>query len=117
MRDFHIAHYRLMQKDTCPFWQDYHCMTLPDSLQYRLTLFLSRGRIAAYENDLISDQHWTAFLLGLNLWPERYDPVADTLSEEYFIDLHQKVRTTIANTVSKMPYHQEFIDRYCAANQ
>lgn len=117
IRDFHIAHHTLMQRMDSSFGKLCQNIQSPDTLQHRLDLFCHRGRVAAYEYDVVSDQLWIAFLLGLNLWPERVDPLADNLRIEDAVAFHQRIKTAVKNTANKMPRHNEFLARYCPARQ
>ena len=44
-RDFAIAHYKLNGRRGDAFWDACREMKLPDSLQYRIDLYASRGRV------------------------------------------------------------------------
>ena len=114
LRDFHIAHQLLLHSDSA-FGRLCQEKSPPITLQHRLDLFRHRGRIGAYEYDVISDQLWAAFFLGLNCWPERYDIMTDSLAEKELLQQHQHIRQAVQKTVDAMPNHHEVLARYCPA--
>ena len=114
LRDFHIAHQLLLHTNSA-FGRFFQKKSPPITLQHRMDLFRHRGRIAAYEYDVISDQLWAAFFMGLNCWPERYDIMTDALVEKELLKQHQHIRQAVQKTVDAMPNHQEVLARYCRA--
>src|SRR3546814_3234394 len=56
-------------------------MDIPDSLARRIELWRLHGRIFRESAELFGATSWIAVMLGQNIWPDRYDPVADTLDE------------------------------------
>lgn len=114
LRDFHIAHQHLMHTHSA-YGSLCQQKPIPVSLQHRLELFRHRGRIAAYEYDVISDSLWAAFFFGLQIWPERYDVMTDALTEKELRQQHQHIKAAIQKTVVAMPSHQQVLTRYCPA--
>ena len=114
LRDFHIAHHILLQSDSV-FARLREKTAVPPTLQHRIDLFRHRGRIAAYEHEVISDQLWAAFFLGAGLWPESYDIMTEALPEQALIQNHQRIRMAIRTAADAMPHHHELLARYCPA--
>src|SRR3546814_20342240 len=81
VRDFIILHYKATQRDDTPFWRHVAAMDIPDSLARRIELWRLHGRIFRESAELFGATSWIAVMLGQNIWPDRYDPVADTLDE------------------------------------
>src|SRR3546814_11716433 len=82
VRDFIILHYKATQRDDTPFWRHVAAMDIPDSLARRIELWRLHGRIFRESAELFGATSWIAVMLGQNIWPARYDPVADTLDED-----------------------------------
>ena len=115
VRDFIILHYNATQRDDTEFWRYCRTMTVPDSLQEKYDLFLSRGRVWRENEELFNDTSWFAVMIGQNLHPRSYDPVADVLSVAETRRRLAQTRSAIANSADYMPRHMEFIAEHCAA--
>lgn len=112
LRDFHIAHQVTMHSDSA-FARLCSEAPIPAPLQHRIDLFLHRGRIAAYEYEVMSDQLWAAFFLGAGLWPKRYDIMTEALPERELLQNHQRIRAAISKAANAMPNHHELLASYC----
>lgn len=113
VRDFIILHYVANERDE-PFWRDCRNMSIPDSLAHRIELFRSRGKVARHYGQLFMDPSWIAVMLGQNVTPERWDPLADAIPLEELIRQADEQRTLLHQAIDCMPTHAEFIERYCA---
>ncbi len=49
-------------------------------------------------------------MLGQGIMPKHYHSIFRTMSDEELIGHLSNTRNTIANAVSKLPSHQEFVD-------
>ena len=115
IRDFIILHYNANQRDDSPLWRECREMKLPDSLVEKYDIFRSRGRIFRENEELFNDTSWFAVMIGQNIRPERFDPVAEILSvEETRRRLHQTAEA-IRNSADHMPTHEAFIREHCSA--
>jgi tryptophan halogenase len=54
-------------------------------------------------------------LLGQGIMPKHYHLIYNTMSDEELHHHLSTTRKTIADAVSKLPNHQEFVDHYCKA--
>jgi tryptophan halogenase len=114
IRDFIIAHYKLVG-GTSPLWRYCREMKVPDSLQEKLDVFASAGRIFADKHDLFREVSWIQVLIGQGLIPERYDPAVDITSAEEILTHLDGVEQTISKCVDVMPYHGDYIQNTCRA--
>ena len=114
IRDFIIVHYNRTERPG-EFWQYCREMKLPDSLQERLELFRSYGRVIRDERELFPVQSWLYLLTGQGVTPEGYDPIADTLTAEQVQQTLEDIRTVTARCAAAMPSHEEFIAQHCRA--
>lgn len=114
IRDFIILHYVANRRDE-PFWRDCRHMAIPDTLAHRLELFRSRGKVARYDGQLFADASWVAVMLGQDVLPQRWDPLADIVP---LAELQQKadaLRNQLHAAVARMPSHRQFIESNCKA--
>lgn len=116
VRDFIILHY-IANERTEPFWEQRRQMAIPDSLRERVELFRSKGRIFRFEDELFGEANWLSVLLGQGIEPTAWDPMADAIDTA---DAARKVagmRRAIRETALRLPTHEDYINRYCAAPQ
>lgn len=115
VRDFLIIHYRMTERDDSELWR--HCRNIvpPDSLQARIDLFRSYGRIEREDNELFPIQSWLYVLVGQNVMPSGYDPLADMLDPQAIQTNLDDIRKVVRKCAEAMPQHQEFINQHCSA--
>lgn len=112
LRDYHLAHYVLTRRQpTSNFWQDCQSIALPDTVEQQLALFYKRGKFA-HENEWIPKAMWASLYIGFGLLPERYDPFIDRLSERELQEKIHRIKKIIAQTVTKMPVHADYLEHY-----
>jgi tryptophan halogenase len=114
IRDFLIVHYNQTELEG-EFWRHCRNLQLPDSLQARLELFRGYGRIVREENELFTVQSWLYLLVGQEVRPAGYDPLADTLPPEQAMRALNDIRGVVARCAATMPSHEAFIAQHCAA--
>ena len=73
IRDFIILHYHLTERDDTPFWR--HCRTMercPRTLQAKMRLYRSQGRIVRDGPELFAEVAWLQVMHGQGLRAEGY---------------------------------------------
>lgn len=115
IRDFIILHYFANQRTDSPFWKRCREMAIPDTLQAKLDLFRSTGRIFREHEELFIEIGWFQILTGQNIVPESYHPLADAITSDQLKDFLGDVKTIIAKAAVKLPTHKEYIAARCAA--
>ena len=115
IRDFIIAHYKATQRDDTEFWNYCRTMSVPDSLQEKLDLFKSSGRLFREGDELFSEVSWLAVLFGQNIVPQGYHPLVDTLNETALRDYIHSIKGVIERSVESMPTHIDYINEHCKA--
>jgi tryptophan 7-halogenase len=113
-RDFLILHYKATERTDAPLWATCKDMEIPQTLQYKLDQFKAAGRIVASEIELFRNPSWLAVFIGQQVWPERYDPLADMRGVDGAGRL-AGLRRAMSDALEGMPSHQDFIDHYCKA--
>jgi len=108
-RDFVALFYALSDRDDSNFWR--HCQSLetPATLEVRLSLFRSRGRLSWDAEEIFSRDNWVSALLGLNCLPRACDPLVDVADPELVRQFMDEVRQAVRATVTEMPRHEAFL--------
>ena len=109
LRDFIILHYCQNQRDD-PFWQHCRRMALPDSLAEKIALFRESGKTSVGYGDLFQDIAWQQVMLGQELLPEDFHPLANTIDDKQLEGFMGEVRGHIADVVKGLPDYQRFLD-------
>jgi tryptophan 7-halogenase len=112
IRDFLLVHYTRTQREG-EFWEYCRNIELPGSLAERLDLFRGYGRIVRSENELFNVQSWLYLLVGQEVWPSGYDPMANTLTVEQSQRALDEIHRVVAECAAKMPLHEAFIAQHC----
>ncbi|MGQ0798781.1 MAG: tryptophan halogenase family protein [Pseudomarimonas sp.] len=116
IRDFLILHYHATERDDTPFWNYCRTMSIPDSLQQKMDLFKSNGRVFRDGNELFAEPSWIQVMHGQRLRPKSYHPLVDIHSEQAVREHVHGVHGVIANCVKAMPTHEAFIAKHCATS-
>ena len=115
IRDFIILHYHATQRTDTPFWA--HCgqMDIPDTLRQKINLFKATGRVVREGAELFTEDAWLQVMIGQNILPEDYHPLAEQLTTEQMSEYLTNLKTIINGAVTKMPSHDDFIAKNCKA--
>ena len=114
IRDFLILHYHATERSDTPFWDYVRTMSIPDSLQHKMELFRSNGRVFREHTEMFAEPSWVQVMHGQRVQPRGYHPLVDNLSDEKLREHCDTVRGVIANCVRAMPTHEDFIAKHCA---
>jgi len=113
-RDFIILHYKVTNRNDSPFWRHCRNMEIPQQLAHRIKLFEDTGRVFRKNNELFDDS-WMQVMIGQGLTPKSYHPIVDNMSEEELIKFLKHIKSNIANVVTQLPAHGDFIKQYCSS--
>lgn len=111
-RDFIILHYKVTKRNDSPFWRHCRNMEIPQQLAHRIKLFADTGRVFRKNNELFDDS-WMQVMIGQGLTPKSYHPIVDNMSEDELIKFLKHIKSNIANVVTQLPAHDDFIKQYC----
>lgn len=114
VRDFHAAHYasiKMQVKSPHSFWSQ---IELPESLQYRLNLFMECGRVLPDENSLIDPSQWIHLLIGLGCWPRNYDYIASHLSNDIYWQYSQQIMNNVQDVAKTLPDYNSYMKAFVA---
>ncbi|HMA49482.1 MAG TPA: tryptophan halogenase family protein [Magnetospirillaceae bacterium] len=115
VRDFLIFHYHANQRRGEALWDRLREMKIPDSLAEKIELFRRRGFAIFPNQTLFQEPNWLAVMLGQELMPEGYDPLANHGDLEQMRAGFEETRRIVAGTAEAAPSHQEMLDRVLAS--
>jgi tryptophan halogenase len=114
VRDFIVLHYWGNRRPGA-FWDYCRDMELPPTLQRKIDLWRSNGRIFREDDELFSEESWIQVFLGHGIVPRSYDPLVAIKSDPEIDRYLGNIAATIQRCVDVMPEHTEYIARYCPA--
>ncbi len=109
VRDFVVLHYKATQRDDTEFWRYVRDMEVPESLARRMELWRLHGRVFRENAELFALPSWVAVMLGQNIWPERYDPIADTLDPAKVASAMAQMRESYRAAAARLPSQEAFL--------
>jgi len=115
IRDFLILHYKTTARNDSAFWDYCRTMPIPDTLQRKMDLFGSNGRIHHEQDELFTEMSWLQVMVGQGLVPRAYHPFAELRPEAEVHAYLQNVEQVIARCVAAMPTQADFIAAHCKA--
>ncbi|MFC4311498.1 tryptophan halogenase family protein [Steroidobacter flavus] len=114
IRDFLILHYKAVERNDTPFWDDCRTMPIPEELQRKIDLFAAGGRIVRHNDELFTEVGWLQVLLGQGVRPAGYHPLAEQLSAGELAEFMNMIRSVIQHETGAMPLHADFVAGHCA---
>jgi tryptophan halogenase len=117
IRDFLILHYKATERDDSEFWNYCRTMPIPDTLQRKIDLFRSNGRVFRDLQELFAEPSWLQVMIGQRIVQRGYHPFADLRPEAEVEAYVRNVAEVIAKCVKVMPTQAAFIAEHCAATQ
>jgi tryptophan halogenase len=115
IRDFIVLHYKATTRDDSPLWDYCRNMSVPETLQRRMDLFRSNGRIYREGTELFAEVSWFQVMFGQHVRPKGYHGLADSRSDELVEKMLADVYRVMHGVVEQMPTHEQFIERNCKA--
>jgi tryptophan halogenase len=112
IRDFIILHYHANQREGEPFWDELRAMEIPEPLQHKIDLFRSSGRPVHSFDELFDSRAWIQVMIGQNIIPESYHPIADLLPEPRLKEFLDGLERSHVAEVSRMPDHGAFVAKF-----
>ncbi|WP_158972023.1 tryptophan halogenase family protein [Paraglaciecola sp. L3A3] len=112
IRDFLLLHYVANDRNDSPMWAYFKNMTLPDSLQEKLDLWMHRAYIQRYEIGAFLPPSWVAVLLGQNLIPHNVDPRVQAFVGDHIRARANAMREDIKLGLHQAEEHRAFLNRY-----
>jgi tryptophan halogenase len=117
IRDFIILHYHANQREGDAFWDGLREMQVPEPLQHKIDLFRSTGRVVPSFDELFDSRAWIHVMIGQNIIPETYHPIADQLPEPRLKEFLEGLERAHLEQVRRMPEHGAFIAKFAPMKQ
>jgi tryptophan halogenase len=115
IRDFIILHYFQNARVGEPFWDHCRNLSIPDSLRHRIELFRENAGIFCAADDLFQLNSWLQVMWGQGVTPRDSHPFVEAVAPRDRQGYLQDLRGLIAQAAQRLPGHEEFIARHCAA--
>ena len=115
IRDFIVLHYCTSKRDDSPFWKMWQHIAIPESLQNKLALFKSQGRLMKNDLDLFASDSWYAVLEGMGVKPNSYDPTVDASNFELIQNILKESEVALKRNVQQLMSHEDYITRILAS--
>jgi tryptophan halogenase len=117
IRDFIILHYYANQRFGEPFWDDLRAVEIPEPLRRKIDLFRTTARVSASFDELFDARAWHQVLLGQNIMPETYHPIADLLPQARLNEFLDGLERSHVEEVSHWPDHGAFVSKFARVNR
>jgi len=115
VRDFVILHYKATRRDDSDFWNYCRTMDVPDSLDSKLELWRSKGRLFREGRELFGAASWVAVLLGQGIVPEEQEPAVGAIDPQMASEALEKMRLSYRKMAEHMPLHADYVGGACPA--
>jgi len=114
IRDFIILHYWANRREG-EFWESMRSMELPRTLQDKIDVWRSNGRIFRENDELFAEESWIQVFIGQDIMPKSYDPLVGIKSDPQIEQYLGNIAATIQRCVDVMPGHDEYVRKFCPA--
>ncbi len=115
VRDFIVLHYHVTERQDTAYWQACRGMDIPATLRHRIELFRETGRVFREDSELFGENSWIQVMLGQGPVPWQHHPIADLMGDAELARFLDGLRSSVDQTVSRLPPHQAYVAGYCAA--
>lgn len=115
IRDFIILHYNTTERDDTLFWRNMRDMEVPPSLDRKIKLFRSVGKIFREQEDLFAESSWLQVMVGQGIMPKDYHPLANSISEEQLREMLENMKKIKRSPLDRIPKHDEYLASICGA--
>ncbi len=103
IKDFLILHYHITSRCDSEFWQYCRNMEVPESLQQKINLFTTAGKIEHYDYGLFMSPSWLAVFLGQGAVAGGYDARVDQHGVKKISLELQRMKSYLESYVQNMP--------------
>jgi len=110
-RDFAVLHYKLNGRHGETMWDACRAMSVPETLDYKLRSYESRGRIALYDEEPLDEASWLNLFDEHGVRPRRYSSQVEGFETAELKAHVERVREIMLNELRRMPMHSEYLAR------
>ena len=109
VRDFAILPYKLNGRSGEALWDACRAMSVPETLEYKLQTFASRGIVSLGDEDRIEDVSWISMLDELDITPRTHSQLVRGLDTRD-VEAHlERIRALMIDEVRRMPVHGDYL--------
>ena len=112
LRDFIVLHYHANGRTGEPFWDELRAMPVPDTLQQRIDLFRETGGVFPSLDELFDLRGWVQVMIGQNVMPQAWHPLADTLEEARLRQFLEMTEGAYVQEAARLPDHGAYVSRF-----
>jgi tryptophan halogenase len=114
IRDFIILHYKATHRDDSEFWRYCRDMPIPDTLQAKMDLYESGGRLFRENSELFSELSWFSVMNGQGIVPKAYHPLVNNLPEHQRQQNLSHIAGAMHEAEQQMPDHKTYLQQFCS---
>jgi tryptophan halogenase len=115
IRDFLILHYHATERNDAPLWDYVRTMSIPETLQHKIDVFRSSGKVVLYGDESFLEPSWVSIFIGQFVIPRRYDPIIDSIELNRLRRGMEQRRTRVRKMAEAMPTLKEYVARNWSA--
>lgn len=112
LRDFILLHYHANGRHGEAFWDELRAMEIPESLRERMELFRATGGIFPSADELFDVRGWVQVMLGQNIIPERWHPLADNIEEGRLRHFLEMTENAYVQDAARIPDHAAYVAKF-----
>jgi tryptophan halogenase len=116
-RDFAAALYKTNGRQGEVFWDARRAMSVPSTLDYRIRLYQSLGRVVLYDEEPLENTSWISLFDEQGLQPGRHHPMVHGYATSDLQAHIARTRSIMIEELQKMPLHSEYLNRLKRAVQ
>ena len=109
VRDFIVLHYFANGREGDPFWDECRHMELPATLAEKIALFRESGLFIREEDELFLDDSWGQVMIGQNIMPQSWSPLADNVPGEDIGLFLESLANSYRVKAATLPTHRDFV--------
>ena len=92
-------------------------MDVPEELKAKIDLFRPSGRIMPSADELFDARGWVQVMIGQNILPESWHPVADQMPETRLRELLEGLERVYVQDAARMPEHAAYVAKFAPMKQ
>lgn len=112
IRDFIILHYLANGRVGEPFWDETRAVDPPETLRRKVELFRSSGGIFRDGDELFDIPGWVQVMVGQNIIPEQWHPIADQASEDKLKLFLDTIEQSYVRDADRMHDHASYLAKF-----
>ena len=87
-------------------------MEIPESLRRRISLFRETGGVFPSLDELFDVRGWVQVMLGQNIMPSRWHPLADRIEEKKLREFLEMTEHAYVQEAARLPDHGSYVSRF-----